>query len=176
MKKFFSLFVLLSFIGLPVLQVFAISPQEVNAILSKKRDPYTQSILKAHKRAIEKRTNTKTTEITGGLWRQTQSLKESAIRSRPSYTFDSFRNKAVRTPKMLQKSDRRRTGITQRRIDQPRMWSRTRTKDQQLRVRKFSRGGDAFKQNIGNDKTSIPQQKESYLRRKRYEYIPLDSR
>ena len=176
MKKFFSVFVLLSFIGLPVMQVFAISPQEVNAILSKKRDTYTRSILKAHKRAIAQRTNQKTTEIKGGLWRQTQSLKESAIRTRPSYTADSFRMKAVRTPEMLQKTDRRRTGITQRRVEQPRMWSRTRTKDQQLRVRKFNRGGDAFKQNIGDDKTSIPEQRASYLRRKRYEYNPLDSK
>ncbi len=176
MKKFFSVFVLLSFMGLPVMQVFAISPQEVNAILSKKRDPYTQSILKAHKRAIEQRTNKKTTKITGGLWRQTQSLEESAVRTRPSYTAESFRMKPIQATPSRVKTDRRRTGITQRRINQPRLWSRRQTENKERRIRKFNRGGDAFKQNIGENKTTTTQQRASYLKRKRYEYNPLDSK
>ena len=175
MKKFFSLFVILSFLGLPLLQTFAISPQEVNSILQKKRDPHLQNILKAHKRAIEKRTNLKTTEIKGGLWRSTLSLQESAVRSRPSYTFDSFRMKAVRTPEMLKKTDRRRTGITRRSINQPRLWSRRQVENKDRRVRKFNRGGDAYKRNIGNTKRTTTQQRASYLKRKRYEYNPLDS-
>ena len=175
MKKFFSVFVVLAFLGLPMLQASAISPQEVNEILSKKRDPHLQSILKAHKRAVAKRTKTTTTEIKGGLWRSTLTLKESATRSRPSYTSDSFRNKAVRTPKMLKKTDRRRTGLTRRSINQPRLWSRRQAENKERRVRQFSRGGDAFKRNIGKEKTSTSQQRANYLKRKRYEYNPLDS-
>ncbi len=175
MKKLFSAFVALAFLVMPVLQVSAISPEEINQILQKKRDPHLQSILKAHKRAIAKRNTLQTTKVEGGLWRSTLSKTKSSTRVRPGYTSDSFRNTEVRTPKMLKKSDRRRTGITQRRIDQPRLWSRRQIENQHLRVRKFRRGGDAYKQNIRTPKTSITEQRERYLKRKRYEYNPLDS-
>jgi len=154
----------------------AISPTEVNAILQKKRDPYLKNVLKAHDKAIAARANAQSTVIKGGLWRDTQSLEESAIRTRPSYTMDSFRMQPIRTQEVLTKPDFKRTGITRRTIEQPRLWSRRSTENMELRVRKFSKGGDAFKINAGTHEKSIPQQQQSYLKRKRYEYKPLDSR
>ncbi len=176
MKRFVSVFTILSFLLLPILSVSAISPQEIQSILQKKRDPYLQSILRAHKRAIAKRRKTTTTEIKGGLWRSTLNLRESSIRNRPSYTSDSFRMTEVRTPEMLKKTDRRRTGITRRTVNQPRLWSRTRTQNQERRIRQFSRGGNAWKQNLGEKKTSVTEQKKRYLKRKLHQYNPFDSK
>jgi|GEM_PF-2063414 hypothetical protein len=175
MKKYFSVLVLLAFLGTPIVQ--AISPAEVNDILQKKRDPYLQSILKAHKRAVKKRTTGKSIEIKGGLWRNTLSTRRSAVRTRPSYTADSFRNKSVRTPEMLQgNKNKYRTGITRRSINQPRLWSRRRTENKDLRIRKFSRGGDGFKINSSKGgKRTTSEQQSSYLKRKMHHYTPLDS-
>jgi hypothetical protein len=175
MKKFISVLTILSFLLLPLVSVSAISPQEIQSILQKKKDPYLQSILKAHKRAMAKRQKTTTTEIKGGLWRSTLNVRESSLRNRPSYTSDSFRMTEVRTPEMLEKPDRRRTGITRRVTNQPRLWSRTSTQNKERRIRQFSRGGNAWKQNLGKEKTSVTEQKKRYLKRKLHQYNPFDS-
>ncbi len=173
MKRLFSAFVLLSFLSVPL--TLAISPAEVNAILQKKRDPYLKNILKAHDRAVDARSNSKTTVIERGLWRNTQSLQESAIRTRPSYTMDSFRMQPVREQAVLEKPDFKRTGITRRTIEQPRLWSRRSAEMPELRVRKFNKGGDAFKINAGTPEKSLSEQQQSYLKRKRYDFVPLDT-
>ena len=175
MKSFISILTILSFLCLPLMNVSAISPQEVQSILQKKNDPYLQSILRAHNRAVAKRKKTTDTKIEGGLWRSTLTLKESSIRNRTSYTPNSFRMTEVRTPEMLKKTDRRRTGINRRVTHQPRLWSRTESMDKERRVRKFSRG-NTWRQNLGEEKTSVPKQKQRYLKRKLHQYNPFDSK